>query len=58
MSVRVWDASTGVELQQLNGHTDVSILLHFHMMAPELSLAHGTSLCECGMPQQVQNCSS
>ena len=29
MSVRVWDASTGAELQQLNGHTDYVISVAF-----------------------------
>jgi len=35
-----------------------SVLLHFHMMAPILSLDHMTILCGCGMSQQVQSCSS
>ena len=57
-SVRVWDFETGVELRQLNGHTHWSCLLHFHMMAFTLSLAHLISLCGCGMPHQVQHCNN
>jgi WD40 repeat protein len=54
-SVRVWDASTGAELKELKGHTGSVNQLHFQVMAHRLCLAHLTSLCGCGMHQQVQS---
>jgi WD40 repeat protein len=49
--------STGAELQQLNGHTnDINSVAFSHDSTRHclwLNAAVLTSLCECGMPQQV-----
>jgi WD40 repeat protein len=51
-SVQVWDASTAAKLNELKGHTG-SGQLPFQVTACKLYLAHLTSLCECGIYQQV-----
>ena len=53
-SVTVWDASTDAELNKLNGHTgSVKSVVMAHRLCLALSLL--TSLCRCGMYQQVQS---
>ena len=56
-SVQVWDASTGAELQQLNGHTHWVTSVVFSHDGTSI-VSQMTCLCRCEMPQQVQRCSS
>jgi WD40 repeat protein len=55
-TVRVWDASTGAELNSVEGHTGRSTRLRFSRDGMrDCVWLDVTVLCGCGMRQQVQS---
>jgi WD40 repeat protein len=54
-SVRVWDAKTGEQLRELQGHTDYVTSVSFSPDGERIVSGSGTNQCGCGMQRRASS---